>query len=121
MSDTESEPKMKKAGKRKPAEKKEKKSKKADKPKRAKKDKDAPKRGRSAYIFFCEDKRSEVKTHNPELGFGEVARELAELWKQLTDDDKKPYNAKADRDKKRYEKEKAAYEGKGGAAAADDD
>jgi len=121
MSDGEGESKMKKASKRKPAEKKEKKSKKSDaKPKRAKKDKDAPKRGRSAYIYFCEETRADVKASNPDIGFGEIAKEMADRWKSLSDDEKKPFVAKAERDKKRYEREKAAYEGKGGAAAADE-
>jgi len=112
---------MKKSTKRKPSEKKEKSKKKSDaKPKRAKKDKNAPKRGRSAYIFFCEDTRADVKASNPEFGFGEIAREMAERWKNLTEDEKKTFTAKAERDKKRYEREKAAYEGKGGAAAADE-
>jgi len=121
MSESEGEAKMKKGGKRKSAGKKEKQSKKSDgKAKRAKKDKNAPKRGRSAYIYFCEAERSEVKASNPNFGFGDIAKELADKWKQLSEDEKKPFGAKADRDKKRYEREKAAYEGKGGAAAADD-
>ena len=34
---------------------------------------------------------------------------LGEKWKQLTEKQKAPYEAKAAADKKRYEEEKAAY------------
>ena len=36
---------------------------------------------------------------------------LGEKWKQLTDKQKAPYEAKAATDKQRYADEKAAYEG----------
>lgn len=39
---------------------------------RAKKDKDAPKRGRSAYMFYSQAVRDDVKKENPEATFGEV-------------------------------------------------
>jgi len=34
---------------------------------------------------------------------------LGEKWKELSDKDKEPYEAKAKADKQRYEDEKAAY------------
>jgi hypothetical protein len=34
---------------------------------------------------------------------------LGEKWKELTDKDKEPYDAKAKADKERYEREKAEY------------
>lgn len=40
---------------------------------------------------------------------GEVGKQLGERWKELTDKDKEPYDAKAKADKERYEREKAAY------------
>lgn len=40
---------------------------------------------------------------------GEVGKMLGERWKELTDKDKEPYDAKAKADKERYEREKAEY------------
>lgn len=64
---------------------------KATKAKKEKKQKDpnAPKKPSGAYIFFCNDKRAEVKKANPEFGVAESGRELGSMWKSATDDDKK--------------------------------
>ena len=40
---------------------------------------------------------------------GEVGKKLGEQWKNLSDKQKEPYDAKAKADKQRYEEEKAAY------------
>ena len=37
---------------------------------------------------------------------------MSNEWKQMNDEDKQKYQIKADEDKKRYEKEKAAYDAK---------
>ncbi|KAI9025093.1 high mobility group box domain-containing protein [Phycomyces nitens] len=78
------------------------------KKRRTKKDPSAPKRGLSAYMFFSQDQRQQVKEENPEATFGSIGKLLGEKWKSMTDEDKKPYIAKAEADKKRYESEKAA-------------
>ncbi|KAI8969286.1 high mobility group box domain-containing protein, partial [Mycotypha africana] len=77
-----------------------------DKKKRSKKDPNAPKRGLSAYMFFSQEKRAEVKADNPDASFGQIGKLLGEKWKSMSDEDKKPYVAKAEADKKRYEDEK---------------
>jgi len=74
-----------------------------------KKDPNAPKRGLSAYMFFANDNREKVRTDNPGITFGEVGKLLGEKWKELTDKEKLPYEAKAKTDKERYESEKARY------------
>jgi structure-specific recognition protein 1 len=76
---------------------------------RKKKDKDAPKKGLSAFMFFSNDKREQIKTENPGIAFGEVGKKLGELWKTLTPEDKAPYDAKAEEDKGRYALELEAY------------
>ncbi|KAH9450542.1 hypothetical protein MJO28_010015 [Puccinia striiformis f. sp. tritici] len=80
--------------------------------KKVKKEKDpnAPKRPLSAYMFFSQDWRERIKTENPEVSFGEIGRLLGLKWKGLTDEEKKPYEDMAARDKKRHEAEKAEYE-----------
>ncbi|CAO3614253.1 unnamed protein product [Mucor fragilis] len=80
----------------------------AQKKKRTKKDPSAPKRGLSAYMFFSQDQRTTVKDENPDATFGQIGKLLGEKWKNMSDDEKKPYVKKAEADKKRYEDEKAA-------------
>ena len=78
------------------------KEKKPKKPKKEKTDSDdeKPKKKRtSGYILFSNATRDEVrdkltvddvKPKNPD-----IMKELARLWKELTDEDKEPWNAKA--------------------------
>lgn len=80
-----------------------------------KKDPNAPKRGLSAYMFFANEQRENVRDENPGITFGQVGKVLGERWKALDDKQRQPYEAKAAADKKRYEDEKATYN------AADDD
>ncbi|KAF8637112.1 hypothetical protein AX17_003016 [Amanita inopinata Kibby_2008] len=71
-------------------------------------------------MFFSQDWRERIKAENPDAGFGEVGKLLGAKWKELDDEEKKPYVEQAARDKTRAEREKAAYEGKKkGAAAAE--
>ncbi|KDD76594.1 hypothetical protein H632_c168p1 [Helicosporidium sp. ATCC 50920] len=81
--------------------------------KKTKKDKDpnAPKRSLSAYFMYSNDVREQVKADNPGITFGEVGKKIGEQWAGLSAKEKEPYEKKAAEDKKRYEKEKEAYEG----------
>ncbi len=60
-------------------------------------------------MFFANQNRDIVRSENPEITFGQVGKVLGERWKSLTPEDKKPYESKAEADKKRYENEKAQY------------
>ncbi|KAH7921141.1 hypothetical protein BV22DRAFT_1039015 [Leucogyrophana mollusca] len=110
--------------KRKAAEKAEK----GSKAKAASKAKGGPKRALSAYMFFSQDWRERIKTENPDAGFGEVGKLLGAKWKELDEDEKKPYVELAAKDKLRAEEEKASMattksskEGSGGEDQVDDD
>ncbi|KAJ2499290.1 Non-histone chromosomal protein 6 [Coemansia sp. RSA 1972] len=81
---------------------------KVTKKKRTKKDPSAPKRALSAYMFFSQDKRPTVQEENPGVSFGTIGKLLGERWKGLDDTGRKPYMALAEKDKARYEAEKAA-------------
>lgn len=74
-----------------------------------KKDPNAPKRGLSAYMFFANEQRKNVQDENPGITFGQVGKVLGERWKALDEKQRRPYEAKAAADKKRYEDEKANY------------
>jgi hypothetical protein len=97
-------PAKKKAAKEKPA-----KAEKEDKKGRKKKDPNEPKRASSAFMHFSSAKRAEVKENNPGIAFGEVGKKLGEMWKTLSADDKKEFDALAAKDKQRYEKAMEEY------------
>lgn len=61
-------------------------------------------------MFFANDTRDLVKSENPDITFGQVGKMLGERWKALSDEEKLPYQAKAEADKKRYESEKEIYQ-----------
>jgi hypothetical protein len=84
------------------------------------KDPNKPKRNKTAYIFFCADRRQEVKE---ELGDNakttDVMSRLGELWNQLNEDSKEDeesaeviekYKKEALDDKERYDLEMSHYE-----------
>jgi len=88
---------------------------------KAKKDPKAPKRALSAYMFFSQDWRERVKAENPEAGFGEIGKLLGARWKELSDEEKKPYIEQAARDKSRAEQEKKDYDNKKVGSGDDDE
>ena len=63
------------------------------------------------------DQRAAVAASSPELGAGDVTRELARRWAELPHAEKAAYEERADRRKKEYLEAKATYTtGLGGAA-----
>lgn len=48
-------------------------------------------------------------TAHPTWGIGEIGKELGAMWKKVTEAEKVKYNAAAEKDKARYQKELAAY------------
>jgi HMG (high mobility group) box/HMG-box domain len=79
---------------------------------RAKKDKDAPTRPRSSYILFSTEKRRELAEGG--TPGKDTMKAASELWKNLTDEEKAPYDLLHEEDKVRHEKEMAAYTKKKG-------
>jgi|UniRef100_A0A7S4D1B1 hypothetical protein len=77
--------------------------------KKAKKDPNAPKKPMASFFFFCQEKRAEYRKEHPDVTFGEVGKALGELWKQLTAEEKAPFEKQAAQDKQRYEKEMQSY------------
>jgi hypothetical protein len=55
------------------------------------------------------------------IAFTDIPKKIAEQWKELTDEDKEPYNELAKKDKARYEVEIAAYREKVATAEDDDE
>ncbi|KAJ9563293.1 hypothetical protein OSB04_008453 [Centaurea solstitialis] len=74
-----------------------------------KKDPNAPKRAMSGFMFFAQSERENVKKDNPAIAFKDMGRVLGERWNKLTAEEKEPYEAKAQADKKRYRDELSGY------------
>ena len=73
------------------------------------KDPNAPKRPLNAYMFFAQAKRAEVKEENSELNACAVVTRLGEMWKSMSEAEKKPYTDLSAKDKERYEEEIRVY------------
>lgn len=69
-----------------------------------------PKNKRNAYTFFFSEKRGDVKNNNPDDKFGEITSKVAKMWNDLPDSQKRPYEKKAAKDVKRYQKERAKWD-----------
>ena len=78
-------------------------------PAKKKKDPYAPKRNLSAYLLFCKDQRSNVKTNNPSWNAKDVVRELGRLWRDLDKGTKDKFSKLAAEDKQRYLSELETY------------
>ncbi|KFK33752.1 hypothetical protein AALP_AA5G055500 [Arabis alpina] len=74
-----------------------------------KKDPNAPKRAMSGFMYFSQMERDNIKKTHPGIAFGEVGKVLGDKWRQMSAEDKEPYEAKAQVDKKRYKDEISDY------------
>ncbi|KEQ74067.1 high mobility group box, partial [Aureobasidium namibiae CBS 147.97] len=72
-------------------------------------DPNAPKRGLSAFMFFANEARENVREENPGIKSDDVGKIVGEKWKSFSEEQKAPFEAKAAVEKKRYEEDKAAY------------
>jgi len=82
------------------------------------KDPNAPKKSMSSYMLFANDMRPKLKTSQPELSFGEVAKALGAQWKQVKPDVKQHYEKLAEKGKAKYESDFAYYQKHGGPPAS---
>jgi len=78
--------------------------------KRRKRDPNAPKRALSAFFWYCNDERPNVKAAlNNTNSVSQVAKELGRRWGLIRPEQKTRYEALAAKDKVRYEKELKIY------------
>lgn len=69
--------------------------------KKRKKNKDAPKTPLSAYFVFSNEIRRHVVAQRPDLNLPGVTKEIAERWRNLSPEQKIPYEEKSRVDKQR--------------------
>ena len=85
---------------------------------KAPKDPTKPKRGKTGFMFYCDEHRGKLMKKFTDKGekvkIGEIAKKLGASWKKLTEKQKKPYEAKAAKDKERYQTAMAEYNEKNG-------
>nr|CAG4650014.1 EOG090X02Z1 [Sida crystallina] len=118
----------KSSAKKKKAEKKEKvkeskaekkKSATASKPRQRKpkkeKDENKPKRPQSAYMFWLNEIRDQIKSENPGISITDLTRKAGEMWKSVTD--RSAWEAKAVKAKEAYEKSMKEYRASEGGQA----
>ena len=65
---------------------------------------------RCAFLHFCSEKRPKLKKDNPTATVGGMAKTLSIIWKEMSIEQRRPYEHLAERDKERYEQQKQAYE-----------
>ena len=85
---------------------------------KAPKDPNKPKRGKTGFMFYCDEHRPKLMKKFTDKGekvkIGVIAKKLGGSWGKLSDKQKKPYETKANKDKERYQKEIAEYNEKNG-------
>lgn len=93
-----------------------KKSKKVESGKKKKtKDPNQPKKPLSSFMLYSAALRATIKAENPEFSIGDIGKELGRRWKELSSEDKAPFENDAKRLKAEYvEKMKAYKQGKDG-------
>ena len=86
-------------------------------------DPERPKRGKSAFFLWCDDNRSKVKLQiegelraemddedeEVKVSVATVAKRLGAMWKEMSDEDKVPYNEAAEIEKSTYREAIDAY------------
>ena len=74
------------------------------------KDPDAPKRAKSSYIYFCCEKRNDIKKSNADMSATDIIKELGRVWRDDTSDKEKArFTKMSEKDKERYLKEMETY------------
>lgn len=82
----------------------------ARKERKAKKDPDKPKRAPTAFFIYLEDFRKLYKEQYPDVkGVAAVGKACGDKWKEMSDQEKAPYVAKAVQKRAEYEKALATY------------
>ncbi|MFS7959952.1 putative chromatin remodeling & transcriptional activation HMG family [Helianthus anomalus] len=89
---------------------------------KASKDPNKPKRPASAFFVFMEEFRKQFKEEHPDnKSVAAVGKAGGVKWKAMSDADKAPYVAKAEKRKAEYDEKMTAYNKKQAAGGTDED
>ena len=72
-----------------------------------------PKRARTAYLYYCNDKRpgimKKMRKKKEKINVGAIQKQLGKIWGTMSDADKAPYAKLSEADKERYKEEMEVY------------
>eukprot|EP00445_Apocalathium_hangoei_P021385 CAMPEP_0203891786 /NCGR_PEP_ID=MMETSP0359-20131031/35035_1 /ASSEMBLY_ACC=CAM_ASM_000338 /TAXON_ID=268821 /ORGANISM="Scrippsiella Hangoei, Strain SHTV-5" /LENGTH=509 /DNA_ID=CAMNT_0050813623 /DNA_START=97 /DNA_END=1628 /DNA_ORIENTATION=- len=74
------------------------------------KEAELPQKGKSNYLLFMDDRRTQLSEENPGVKNSYLSKLLGQEWKALSEAAKKPYEEKARLEKARYDSEVEEYE-----------
>ena len=74
-----------------------------------KKDPNEPKKPNTSFSQYCFEQRKIMKRKNPTLTWKEITKELGLRWKTMDPETKEGYQKMADKRKKQYDIDMAAY------------
>ena len=77
--------------------------------KRAKKPEDAPKRAMSAFLSFSQMMRPEVRLKYPHLKNMELSSLLAQMWREASEEVKRPHAERESKEREKYHEEMAKW------------
>ena len=81
--------------------------------KKAAKDPNAPKKPQTAFFLWLSENRESIKEANPEATLGQISKIGGEKWRELSDDDKQPYEEKYKSAKEDYDEAMKSYKPSG--------
>lgn len=70
-------------------------------------DPDLPKRPTNAYLIFCELEKERIKLGDPNAS--DISRSMTEAWRNLSEEDRRPYFKLYEEDRIRYQREMTEY------------
>ena len=73
------------------------------------KDKNAPKKPKNSYSFYNIEMGKKLMKDEPDLKLPDRSKKIGKMWGEMTEAQKKPYEALAAEDKKRYANEMSTY------------
>lgn len=76
---------------------------------RAPRDPNRPKKSKNGYMFYCEENRAKVREENKGSDGMQIVKILSDRWNNLSDKQKAPYQARAQKDRERYQSEMKTY------------
>eukprot|EP01138_Halocafeteria_seosinensis_P005646 gb/GECG01005772.1/.p1 GENE.gb/GECG01005772.1/~~gb/GECG01005772.1/.p1 ORF type:complete len:609 (+),score=116.67 gb/GECG01005772.1/:1-1827(+) len=72
-------------------------------------DPNAPKKPMTAFVFFSQERRQQIRKLHPEMALSEISKRLGHEWNALSEEQKKPYADMAAEDKQRFQREMENY------------
>jgi hypothetical protein len=72
-----------------------------------------PTRSRSSYTLYFSEVRPQFAKDHPTTQPKDIMRAIGKKWQTLSEEEKKPYDEMAERDKERYERQLSEYDKEG--------